>query len=120
VGSFLEPRSDGGDDKAGAAGRMAGQVPLRVDGLAPIAPPSKASAANGEVTGGQPTLLPPSLQPIYVLPANSVNMDHPSQHAETWDRLTPQVLHLLVLDAALAGLDDSLFADPLQGDLVFA
>jgi hypothetical protein len=49
-----------------------------------------------------------------------VDTDQPNQHAGAWDRLAARALDLRVLDLALAGLDDSIFAGPHQGDTVFA
>jgi hypothetical protein len=68
---------------------------------------------------GQPRLLQPPL-PADVLAAISVSIRQPSQPAEAWNWLAGPASDLRVLDQGLADLNDSLFADPLQGDEVFA
>jgi hypothetical protein len=70
--------------------------------------------------GGQQVSAPATGQPTEALAATSVDRDRPIQQAEAWDRPAARALDLRVLDRALAGLDDSLFAGPLQGDEVFA
>jgi hypothetical protein len=74
---------------------------------------------DGAPATGQPRPLQPRLA-ADVLAATSVVIRQPSQPAEALDGLATPALDLRVLDPALAGLNDTLFADPLQGDVVFA
>jgi hypothetical protein len=129
VGNFLLPAEgeDGADSRH--ADHTGGQAAFGAEALGLLlAGASNASAANWDVLGGQhdsalatgqPRLLQPP-QPTEVLAATSVDTDQPNQHAGAWDRLAARALDLRVLDLALAGLDDSIFAGPHQGDTVFA
>jgi hypothetical protein len=55
-----------------------------------------------------------------VLTATGVARDQPIQYAGARDRPAARAVDVRVLDQALAGLDDSGFAEALQGDEVFA
>jgi len=128
VGNFLLPVEQKNEGHGRPDDHTGGQAAFRAEGLALLlAGPSNASPASWGVFGGQQDSalttgqprLPQPPQPTEVLAATSVDKDQPIQHAVAWDRLAARALDLRVFDQALADLDDSMFADPLQGDEVF-
>jgi len=108
VGNFLLPAA--GDDEAdsGHDDPTGGQAAFRGQGLALLLTgASNASPANRDVLGGQDSA-PATGQPT------------PKQAPQSTDARAARALDLRVLDHALADLDDSTFADPLQGDEILA
>src|SRR5439155_3654466 len=120
VGSLLLPAAgEDGADSRHDDHPTGGRAAFGAEGLALLlAGASNASAANGGVLGG-PHSAPAIGQPTKVL-ATPVDKDQPIQHAGAWDRLAGRGSDLRVLDQAWAGLDDSTFAGPFQGDEVSA
>jgi hypothetical protein len=97
-----------------------GHDAFRADGQALLfTGASTASSANLDARGGQPSLLQPPQQ-TEIPAATPVNKEQPIQHAEARHRLAARTLDPRVLDQALAGLDDSMFAVRLHRDDVFA
>jgi membrane-associated phospholipid phosphatase len=116
IGNFLLPAKGEHEADSGHDDHTRGRAACRAEGLALLlAGASGASAANRGVAGGQLRLPQPS-QLTEVAASTSVDMHLPIQHAGAWDRLAARALDLRVLDQALAGLDDGLFAGPLPGD----
>jgi hypothetical protein len=116
VGNFLRPTEDAHEADIRDDAHTGDRGDFSSDGLALLlAGPGNASSTNRSTPDGQPSLLQPS-QPTDVLAATSVDKDRPIQHAGARDRLTARAFEVRVHDQALAGLDDSGFADPLQGD----
>jgi membrane-associated phospholipid phosphatase len=120
VEGFLRPAEEGHEadshdgDNSGAGGAfMVERLSLLLDG------PENATSADRNTLDRQSTLLKPP-QPTDVMAATVVDKDQPIQHAGARDRPAARAVDLRVLDQALAGLDDSGFAEAFPGDAVFA
>jgi membrane-associated phospholipid phosphatase len=123
VANFLRPAGKGNDADSGDQDRADDSPPgrdvFRVEGLALfLIGPRGVSSADQSMPDGQGALRPP--QPSEMWTATGVDTDQPIQHAAARDRQAVRALQLRALDQALAGLDDSGFAEALQGDRVFA
>jgi membrane-associated phospholipid phosphatase len=109
VGNLLLPVRHGGKGNSRRDDHAGSQDAFRSEGLAlPLALPSDASPAGRDVFAAQPASTPAAGQPT------------PKQAPQPTDVPRVPALDLRGLDQVFAGLDDSLFADPLQGDEVFA
>src|SRR5262249_36598902 len=121
VGNFLRPADEWHEPDGRNDDHTGGRGDFPAEGLALLlAGPSYASATTGSGISGQQVSAAATGQPTEVLAATPVDKDQPMQHAGAGDRLAARVQDLRVLDQALAGLDDSGFAEALQGDAVFA
>jgi membrane-associated phospholipid phosphatase len=119
VGNFLRPAEEEHEADIRHEDHPGGRGAFPADGLVLLlAGPCSAASADWSWTGEQPMRLHP--QSAEVLTATGVAKDPPIQHAGARDRPAARALQLRAFDQALAGLDDSGFAEAVEGDKVFA